>query len=342
MLKSSSKDCYDNSYLYYKRLEFVDTFEDLDDDILKIAVFVEGYRANEYFHEISAPNERLDCLLSGNCWIDIANKTVSKGAAMMRIMEITGSSYETTMAFGDYLNDESLIRSCKHSYAMSNAHLIDELKGIVDEMQGERFGLVIFNTSPVLLVPLTDDYEYIIEQLDVIQTQLERRWEDPYYEDPYITSGTLIGSDMRGSSLIGDGLAAAVFDFSDLEENTERTRLIIFSTDNELNGTPFISLDEAAQLCVNHNVQVYGIGVKDMNKKRRAEMQNASEVTGGKFYEYGISGDCSSIVADIERETKSFINQEPVVKETELVRAPFVILLACTAAMMVFTKVAKY
>lgn len=128
MLKSSSKDCYDNSYLYYKRLEFVDTFEDLDDDILKIAVFVEGYRANEYFHEISAPNERLDCLLSGNCWIDIANKTVSKGAAMRRLMEITGSSYETTMAFGDYLNDESLIRSCKHSYAMSNAH--PELKKI--------------------------------------------------------------------------------------------------------------------------------------------------------------------------------------------------------------------
>ena len=241
-----------------------------------------------------------------------------------------------------YTRDIFLCIDISSSVDSLNAHLIDELKGIVDEMQGERFGLVIFNTSPVLLVPLTDDYEYIIEQLDVIQTQLERRWEDPYYEDPYITSGTLIGSDMRGSSLIGDGLAAAVFDFSDLEENTERTRLVIFSTDNELNGTPFITLDEAAQLCVNHNVQVYGIGVKDMNKKRRAEMQNASEITGGKFYEYGISGDCSSIVADIERETKSFINQEPVVKETELVRAPFVILLACTAAMMVFTKVAKY
>ncbi len=122
MLKSASKDCYDNSYLYYKRLDLVDSFEDIDDDILKIAIFVEGYRANEYYHEITAPNDRLECLLSGNCWIDVSNKTVSKGAAMRRIMEITGSSFETSMAFGDYLNDESLIRSCKFSYAMANAH----------------------------------------------------------------------------------------------------------------------------------------------------------------------------------------------------------------------------
>ena len=71
-------------------------------------------------------------------------------------------------------------------------------------------------------------------------------------------------------------------------------------------------------------------------------MKNAAENTGGKFYEYGISGDCSSIVADIQRETKSFINQEPVVKETEVVEAPFVILFACVACMMVFTKIAKY
>lgn len=241
-----------------------------------------------------------------------------------------------------YTRDIFLCIDISSSVDSLNAHLIDELKGIVDEMQGERFGLVIFNTSPVLLVPLTDDYEYIIEQLDAIETQLERRWKDPYYEDPYITSGTLIGSEMRGSSLIGDGLAATVFDFPDLEEDAERTRLVIFSTDNELNGTPFITLEEASNLCIKHNVQVYGIGVKDMNKKRRQEMKNAAENTGGKFYEYGISGDCSSIVADIERETKSFINQEPVVKETEVVEAPFVILFACVACMMVFTKIAKY
>lgn len=122
MLKSASKDCYENSYKYYKKLLFVDSFDNIDDDILKIAIFVEGYRANDYFNEITPLNNRLDYLLSGNCWIDIANKTVNKGDAMRKIQEITGASYETSLAFGDYLNDSSLLQSCKQSYAMTNAH----------------------------------------------------------------------------------------------------------------------------------------------------------------------------------------------------------------------------
>lgn len=128
MLRSASKDCYENSYKYYKRLLFVDSFENIEDDILKIAIFVEGYRANDYFNEITPINDRLDYLLSGNCWIDIANKSVSKGGAMRTIQNLTGASYETSLAFGDYLNDESLLLSCGQSYAMTNAH--PELKKI--------------------------------------------------------------------------------------------------------------------------------------------------------------------------------------------------------------------
>ncbi|MBO7448996.1 MAG: VWA domain-containing protein [Clostridiales bacterium] len=242
-----------------------------------------------------------------------------------------------------YTRDIFLCIDISSSVDSLNATLIDELKNIVDEMQGERFGLIIFNTSPVLLVPLTDDYEYILQELDAIQVELERRWNNSFvYDDDYITSGTLVGSEMRGSSLIGDGLASAVFDFQELEENEERTKLVIFSTDNELNGTPFITLEQASDLCIQHNVQVYGIGTQEMNKKSRIEMENAVKATGGKFYEYGMSGSCQSIVGDIQRETKSFINQEPVVKEVELAKAPFVVLLTFVTVMMVMGKLAKY
>lgn len=255
-----------------------------------------------------------------------------------------GRPYRTeTVEEENYRRDIILCIDISSSVDSLNAHLIDDLKDIVENMQGERFGLVIFNTSPVLLVPLTDDYQYIIDELNVIQEKLEERWNSGFsFESDYITSGTQIGSEYRGSSLIGDGLASAVFDFQDLEEEADRTRLIIFSTDNELNGTPFVTLKEASDLCVKHNVQAYGIGVRDMNKKRRIEMQEAMENTGGKFYEYGISGDCAAIVTDIERETKTYVNKEPKVEEIEVLRAPFIILLGCTAAMMVFTKLAKH
>ncbi|MCR5618347.1 MAG: VWA domain-containing protein [Clostridiales bacterium] len=248
-----------------------------------------------------------------------------------------------TVVEENYTRDIFLCIDISSSVDSLNAHLIDELIGIVDEMKGERFGLIIFNTSPVLLVPLTDDYEYITDTLNKVKDELEQRWSGSYYGySDYITVGTLIGSEFRGSSLIGDGLASAVFDFQDLDGEEERTKLVIFSTDNELNGTPFITLSEASDLCVKHNVQVYGVGIRDMNTKRRIEMREAMENTGGKFYEYGMSGDCKNIVADIERETKTYVNKEPVVKENEVVRAPFLVLLGCTAAMMVFTKLAKH
>ena len=143
MLKTASKDCYENSYKYYKRLDFVDSFDGIDDDILKIAIFVEGYRANDYYNEITPINDRLDYLLSGNCWIDIANKTVSKGEAMRIIREDLGILFENSAAFGDYLNDESLLKSCKHSFAMKNAHpLLKEQARHICEYTNDENGVM--------------------------------------------------------------------------------------------------------------------------------------------------------------------------------------------------------
>ena len=56
-----------------------------------------------------------------------------------------------------------------------NAELIDKLEDVVRELNGERFGIVIFNSSPVLLCPLTNDYNYIIEVLDKVKEGLKMR-----------------------------------------------------------------------------------------------------------------------------------------------------------------------
>ena len=130
ILKSSSEDCFKNSVMYYRKLERVDSFDNIDDDIIKIAIFVEGYVANEFYKTIVPVNDRLDYMLSGNCWIDIANKTVNKGNAISLLLKRFNIGVEESMAFGDYLNDAALLKNCGISYAMANSH--PDLKKLAD------------------------------------------------------------------------------------------------------------------------------------------------------------------------------------------------------------------
>lgn len=242
-----------------------------------------------------------------------------------------------------YCRDIILCIDISTSVDYLNENLLDKLKKTVDELQGERFGIVIFNTSPVLLTPLTDDYEYVKDQLDLIAQCLKSRNEvnlddafssgyDWIYYQAYISSGTLIGNEQRGSSLIGDGLAAAAIDFSDADK--ERTKVVIFSTDNDIQGTPVATLDEAADICVSNNVTVYGVGTKEMTPKNKESMKNAVEKTGGKFYLEEESGSFGEIVSSIEKLSKNLVKVRMVDVETPELLYPFVLMLVLFAGML--------
>lgn len=242
-----------------------------------------------------------------------------------------------------YCRDIILCIDISTSVDYLNENLLDKLKKTVDELQGERFGIVIFNTSPVLLTPLTDDYEYVKDQLDLIAQCLKSRNEvnlddafssgyDWIYYQAYISSGTLIGNEQRGSSLIGDGLAAAAYDFSDTDK--ERTKVIIFSTDNDIQGTPVATLDEAADICVSNKVTVYGVGTKEMTPENKTSMKNAVEKTGGKFYLEEESGSFSEIVSSIEKMSKNLVKVRMVNVETPELLYPFVLMLVLFAGML--------
>ena len=242
-----------------------------------------------------------------------------------------------------YCRDIILCIDISTSVDYLNENLLDKLKKTVDELQGERFGIVIFNTSPVLLTPLTDDYEYVKDQLDLIAQCLKSRNEvnlddafssgyDWIYYQAYISSGTLIGNEQRGSSLIGDGLAAAAIDFSDADK--ERTKVVIFSTDNDIQGTPVATPDEAADICVSNNVTVYGVGTKEMTPENKESMKNAVEKTGGKFYLEEESGSFGEIVSSIEKLSKNLVKVRMVDVETPELLYPFVLMLVLFAGML--------
>ncbi len=241
-----------------------------------------------------------------------------------------------------YNRDIMLCMDASGSVDELNLELVEKLKNTVDRLRGERFGVSIFNTTSVLLVPLTDDYDYVKGVLDEIRASIvanndpniENYSGDDFYTREYINSGTLEESETRGSSLIGDGLASCVYDFAKLED--ERTRIIIFSTDNDLAGTPLVTLGKAAEISRSKGVKVFGVGTEVMRETDRAEMKAAVERTGGKFYEHSATT-VNSIIDDIEATSKSLLDDQHETKVFDVPQVPFVLLVVAVAGIVLIT-----
>ena len=151
-----------------------------------------------------------------------------------------------------------------------NYEITDYLKEVVKGLEGDGIGINIFNTSTVTYVPLTDDYDYVLLKLDELSKYFEDQKEyyekyiDLYdipedqqeeYEDlvlrlEYFGAGTTYNSSTKGSSLVGEGLGTALYTFPYIGES-DRTRVIIMCTDNEVNAykSQIMDLNEAADAC---------------------------------------------------------------------------------------------
>lgn len=249
-----------------------------------------------------------------------------------------------TTNINQYNRDIFLCMDVSSSVDQLNIELIDNLKKTVKKLHGERFGISIFNTSSVVLVPLTDDYDYVINILDEIKKsiKLNNKTSSYSYSDSeyfyvrnYIYSGTLEGNETRGSSLIGDGLASCVYSFSNLDE--DRTRIIVFSTDNDLEGTPIVTLDKAAKISRSRGVKVFGIGTKKMKDENRLEFKSSVEKTGGKFYQHSTST-VNNIVNNIEKTSKSLLENQSQTKELDIPQIPFIILIIAISFVILLSK----
>lgn len=76
---------------------------------------------------------KIKFLTSGKYWVDIVMPEVGKGTALEEICSQLGISPEETIAFGDNLNDISMIQSAgKGGYAVNTAR--EETKKAADEV----------------------------------------------------------------------------------------------------------------------------------------------------------------------------------------------------------------
>lgn len=199
-----------------------------------------------------------------------------------------------------------------------NLNMCDELKEVVQELDGERFGISIFNGKSVLLVPLTTDYQYVMDTLDKMEAafkdSIKRNDSDYDWDDidwdlyNFKYEGTLAE---EGSSFIGDGLASCLYSFPDLETNKERSRMIIFTTDNELNGEPYVTIQEAAELCKKNGVKVFAIAPEEVTDE--SIFKRAIESTDGGYYKSTSKEAYEQLIADIKETKTSAMEQKETV-----------------------------
>lgn len=242
---------------------------------------------------------------------------VSLIVALCILMGIVARPFRTKQTITEIHNrDIYLCLDTSGSMYEVDEMVCERLKEFVSGLHGERFGITIFNMQTVTLVPLTDDYEYIIQCLEDVETAckiaigVEEYGE--YYDAEranqyrFIVDGTCNDNYNQGSSLIGDGLTSTLFEFPDLkDEDVERTRVIILATDNQLYGKPFVELTEAADLCVKYGVTVFGAAPELVEDYE--EFDRCVRATGGKLFTLEDDDMTKDLINEVEKTDTSVI-----------------------------------
>lgn len=192
----------------------------------------------------------------------------------------------------DTSRDIMLCLDVSGSMSEVDIEVLEVFDELLDGFRGERIGLTIFNSSPVQVFPLTDDYDFVRGHLRSIRAA----FDDNSSAIPEHWLGTLNGT---GSSLIGDGLAACAMRFDHRDE--ERSRSVILATDNEAQGAGIVTLEQASAYARDAGVRVFALNpVEGKDDDISAQLTAAAETTGGEAY--ALRGDTT--VADIVDEVR--------------------------------------
>jgi Cof subfamily protein (haloacid dehalogenase superfamily) len=103
--------------------------EQIQEDFIKISVFLEGYNniPKELVERFRRKySDRLQAVISGSEWLDFIPLDAGKGSALNYLMGNLGITKDETMVFGDNENDISMLSLTANSYVMS--HAADKIK----------------------------------------------------------------------------------------------------------------------------------------------------------------------------------------------------------------------
>ena len=185
---------------------------------------------------------------------------------------------------------------------------------ILEDFDGERVGIVAWNSAAQTIVPLTDDYELLRDQLA--------------YQEAF---GGTVNSSINGSSLAGDGLASCAPAFDN--QGLERSRSIILATDNQVidpDNEQIYPLPDAAKLLAERKIRLFSIYGADEDQpyqnlldktpeESREELKTVTEEQGkGRFYDVEDSGTGGQIVKELEKTEVSALGGRKQTRRTDV------------------------
>lgn len=129
---------------YYTHNAVVDSFDEIDDTPIKVAMFDITCHSDENIYRHLAPfYDSLQVSMSSNQWVDVMSPGINKGEAIRAVQRILDVKPEECAAFGDYMNDYEMLQAVGHSFAMANAH--PDLKKIAryETASNDEFGVIV-------------------------------------------------------------------------------------------------------------------------------------------------------------------------------------------------------
>lgn len=133
------------------------------------------------------------------------------------------------------ISDSMLIEDMKPLNRMEAAK--ETIKQFIERRSSDRIGLVVFAGESFTLVPLTLDYQLILERVKEITTAANANIKD----------GTAIGVALANAS-------------GRLKDSTAKSRIMIFMTDGE-NNSGTIDPETALEIAKGYDLKIYSIGI---------------------------------------------------------------------------------
>ena len=236
----------------------------------------------------------------------------------------------------DALANRDIVLCLDVSTSMINidASVLKTFSEILEDFDGERVGIVAWNSSAQTIVPLTDDYELLRDQLTELGDVLDIDPENVTFKQQLAYQeafGGTVNSSINGSSLAGDGLASCAQAFDN--QGLERSRSIILATDNQVidpDKEQIYPLPDAVKLLNERKIRLFSIyGADDDQdfqnlldkspKESHEELKTVTEEQGkGRFYDVEDSGTGGQIVKELEKTEVSALGGRKQTRRTDV------------------------
>ena len=204
------------------------------------------------------------------------------------------------------------------------------------ELDGERIGLVLFNSQPTVVFPLTDDYAAVGDTIGAMRADLDA---GALVHELDVSAPTF--RQQLGQSRVGDGVMGCIHQFrADAEVDAlrgadadsgapPRSRVVVLATDNAAYGLrQGFDLADAAEYAQALSASVVVLDANrgsepDATTEQRAELRVLARETGGSVFTPGAATTVSEVVALVESLEAAPVPGDPAVTRYDEPGAPW-------------------